>query len=233
MLCLTSQVTHDAYGSVHGQAIELLILKWEEKGIEFIPPKEWESGRVPSNIWAAKLPLKIRIFTWQLALNCLPSSAARHGPGTGRCSLCGEVEDASHIFFNRSLVKFMLSVSRQLLRCNWSPTNFPQFYSLVSSLLGRHRRTVWALFAAQFWTLWHVRNKLTIESKVIRQPADVIFKTLIFLQLWELTAKPRDKSSLKWMVRRLREFHAACVPSDWFLSVDFCPIGLTWGQGRI
>jgi hypothetical protein len=96
------------------------------------------------DIWAAKLPLKIRIFTRQLALNRLPTSvliSARHGPGTGRCSLCGEVEDASHIFFNCSMAKNLWAVTRQLLGCNWSPANFPQFYSLVSSLLGRHKRT--------------------------------------------------------------------------------------------
>jgi hypothetical protein len=166
------------------------------------------------DIWAAKLPLKIRIFTWQLALNRLPTSAlisARNGPGTGRCSLCGEVEDASHIFFNCSMAKFLWAVTRLLLGCNWSPANFPQFYSLVSSLLGRHKRTTWALFAAQSWVLWRVRNKLTIESKVLRHPTDIIYKISIFLQLWELTTKQMDRSSLRWMIRRLRVLRANCA----------------------
>jgi hypothetical protein len=108
----------------------------------------------------------------------------------------------------------MWSVVQQLLGYNWSPANFPQLYSLISTLLGRHRRMVWALFAAQSWALWHIRNKLTIESKIIHHPAGVIFKTLILLQLWEPTAKPEDKSSLKWMIRKLRELHAASAPSD-------------------
>jgi hypothetical protein len=48
-------------------------------------------------------PLKIRIFTWQLALNRLPTRdvlAHRRGPSDGRCALCGAIESASHLFFS-------------------------------------------------------------------------------------------------------------------------------------
>jgi hypothetical protein len=53
------------------------------------------------DVWAAKIPLKIRIFSWQLVLDRLPSTcnlACRHGPGNGCCVVCGRVEDADHIF---------------------------------------------------------------------------------------------------------------------------------------
>jgi hypothetical protein len=43
-------------------------------------------------IWKAKLPLKIKIFTWQLAINRLPCSEQinhRFGPSDGLCVLCG------------------------------------------------------------------------------------------------------------------------------------------------
>jgi hypothetical protein len=105
-------------------------------------------------IWAAKLPLKTKIFTWQLALNRLPTRsfiASRFGPTLGRCALCGAVEDVNHIFFSCSLAKFIWSLVHQLLGCNWSPANFPQFFAIVDSLLGRQRRVVWILFAAQSW----------------------------------------------------------------------------------
>jgi hypothetical protein len=67
------------------------------------------------DVWAAKIPLKVRIFSWQLILDRLPSSlniAARHGPGNGRCSLCGMEEDATHIFFTCSPAKFVWSAFR-------------------------------------------------------------------------------------------------------------------------
>ena len=61
------------------------------------------------DLWTARLPLKIKIFTWQLALDRLPLStqlAKRLARFDGKCAMCGEVEDASHIFFSSSLAKF-------------------------------------------------------------------------------------------------------------------------------
>jgi hypothetical protein len=53
-------------------------------------------------IWKIYVPLKIRIFLWQLSLKRLPSSdniKKRHGSTNGNCTLCGEYEDTNHIFF--------------------------------------------------------------------------------------------------------------------------------------
>jgi hypothetical protein len=105
------------------------------------------------DIWTAKLPLKIRNFSWQLVLDRLPSIlliASRHGPANGACSLCGFAEDATHIFFSCSLADFAWSVLRQLLGCNWCPTITQQFFaSILSSFSGQPRRLLWTLFVAQ------------------------------------------------------------------------------------
>jgi hypothetical protein len=58
------------------------------------------------DLWAAKLPLKIKIFSWQLALGRLLSSkhiTSRHGPASGRYALCNRPESVNHIFFSCSL----------------------------------------------------------------------------------------------------------------------------------
>jgi hypothetical protein len=136
------------------------------------------------DLWAARLPVKIKIFSWQLALGRLPSSeliASRHGTASGRCAMCNRTENVNHIFFACSPARFMWSVVRQLLGCSWSPTSFAHFFSILSSFAGRSRRLHWMLFMAQSWALWHNLNKHTIESKLIHQPADIIFKTIIFL----------------------------------------------------
>jgi hypothetical protein len=121
---------------------------------------------------------------------------------------------ANHIIFACSLARFMWSVVRHLLGCNWSPANFPQFFAIVDNFMGSHRRMVWTLFAAQSWALWLTRNKLSIESKLIRNPADIIYKTLVFLQLWTPTTSARDQPSLRWMISELKQLHAANVSSD-------------------
>jgi hypothetical protein len=135
------------------------------------------------DLWAARVPLKIKIFSWQIALDRLPSSlnvAAKRGPGNGRCALCNVEEDVTHIFFVCSPAKLAWSVLRQLLGCSWCPGNFAQFFAIVSSFSGRFKRMIWLLFIAQSWALWLLRNKLTIESRVMNHPADVIFKTMLF-----------------------------------------------------
>jgi hypothetical protein len=168
------------------------------------------------DMWEAPVPLKIKIFSWQLALDKLPSGLqihARHGPSNGLCPLCGAPEDASHIFFSCSLAIFAWSVSRQMLGCNWCPTNFAQFHDILSSFSGYPRKLLWLLFLAQSWALWNVRNKLAIEKKTIANPADIIFKIIIFLQLWSLRCKPREKEGLSWIARELRELYAALKPT--------------------
>ena len=166
-------------------------------------------------VWKARIPLKIRIFSWQLILDRLPSGtqlATRQGPSDGKCALCGQVEDATHIFFKCSMAVFMWSVVRQVLGRTWCPQNFAHFFALLSSFSGRTRRLIWLLFLAQAWALWAVRNKLAIEKKTVNHPADIIFKTMIFLQAWIPPLKSQDKEGARWLVAKLRELHSECLP---------------------
>ncbi|KAE8768434.1 hypothetical protein D1007_60080 [Hordeum vulgare] len=53
--------------------------------------------------WKAPLPLKIKIFVWQLLHDRLPSGTEvlkRHGPGNGTCPLCHVPETGTHILFS-------------------------------------------------------------------------------------------------------------------------------------
>jgi hypothetical protein len=108
------------------------------------------------DLWAAKLPLKIKIFSWQLALGRLLSSkliASRHGSASGRCALGNLPESVNHIFFSCSPALFMWSVVRQLLGCSWSPTSFAHFYSILSILLGDPSLTLDVFYGAKLGAL--------------------------------------------------------------------------------
>jgi hypothetical protein len=97
------------------------------------------------------------------------------------------------VFFRFSLAKFAWSALRRVLGCNWCPASFAQFHAILSSFSGLSRRLLWVFFLAQSWALWLIRNKLTIERKVINHPADVLYKSVILLQLWSSRFKGRDK----------------------------------------
>jgi hypothetical protein len=55
-------------------------------------------------------------------------------------------------------------------------------------------------------------NKLTIEKKVMNHPANIIFKTCIFLQLWTVKAKAGDMEDLIWLASEPRELYASVRP---------------------
>jgi hypothetical protein len=77
-----------------------------------------------SMLWSAKLPLKIKIFLWQLAKGRLPSNAQinrRHGASDGNCALCGHAETVDHIFFSFHLACFAWSGIREALGCSGTP----------------------------------------------------------------------------------------------------------------
>jgi hypothetical protein len=161
-------------------------------------------------IWKAILPLKIKIFTWQLAINRLPCSEQinhRFGPSDGLCVMCGQVESADHIFFACAFAAFMWSGVRAILHVNWNPTSFAQFFHIISELSPGHARAVWILFAAQSWALWHIRNKIVMEQSFPNHPADCVLKTSIFLQQWRPLLKSKDLAAMEILDDLLRKLH--------------------------
>jgi hypothetical protein len=146
-------------------------------------------------VWATRVPPKIRVFLWQLIRGWLPSAdqvAKRHGPSDGSCAMCGMLEDCDHIFFSCHLARFLWAGVRELLSCTWDPTGVGDFISLVQGLSGPLRRLAWYAFAALGWTLWNTRNKLALEGKVIAHPADAMFTMSIHMQSWRVLVRQRD-----------------------------------------
>jgi hypothetical protein len=169
-----------------------------------------EAWPCAKTIWKASLPLKIKIFTWQLAINRLPSSEQinhRSGPSDGLCVMCGQVESADHIFFSCAFAAFMWSGVRAILQVNWNPTSFAQFFRIIFDLSPAHGRAVWILFAAQSWALWHIRNKIVMEHSFPNQPADCVLKSCIFLQQWRPLLKARDRAAVGILEELLRKLH--------------------------
>jgi hypothetical protein len=162
-------------------------------------------------VWRTKFPPRVRIFLWQLIrgrLPCCEQVAKRRGPSDGNCALCGEIEDCNHIFFSCSLAKFMWARVSELLGNAWNPTGVGDFLALANGLSGTMRRVVWYTFAAQSWALWIVRNKLTIEGKLIDRPADVLVQMMIFMQRWRALTRRRDRDLLDATREAVRRLHA-------------------------
>ena len=141
------------------------------------------------------IPLKIKIFLWQMFRNRLPTSdnvAKRNAPADGTCTTCGLGENANHVFFGCVLARFAWSAVRDAFKQNWNPQSSHDVLSILTAQRGANARIVWRCVGALLWSLWTVRNKITIEHKFPTHPADIIFKCHIFLQVWASLGKKRD-----------------------------------------
>ncbi|VAH71828.1 unnamed protein product [Triticum turgidum subsp. durum] len=54
------------------------------------------------------------------------------------------------------------------------------------------------------WALWNARNKALIEGKVFKQPADLVYKMIIFLQLWKPLGRRQDQGRTGTLIDSLR-----------------------------
>lgn len=74
-------------------------------------------------VWKAKLPLKIRIFLWQVCNDKIQSAEQlkkRNSEGPIECNMCGQVERTEHIFANCFFTKYGWSLFRDVL--GWTET---------------------------------------------------------------------------------------------------------------
>ena len=161
-----------------------------------------------AGLWKARLPLKIKLFMWQLFRDKLPTSlnvAKRNGPATGTCALCGEPEDASHVFFRCAMARFSWRAIRTAAGVQWDPRSAAT--QLLDSIHERAKRVMWSCVGALLWVLWLTRNKLTIEGCFPSHPANIIYKCNLFLQQWSPLARRKDAERLKQAQDRLRQVY--------------------------
>ena len=165
------------------------------------PVRAWASP-----LWKAPLPLKIKIFVWQLLRDRLHSGVEvrkRRGPGDGLCPLCGIPETGTHILFTCPAARFLWNFVHEALGPAWQASDLGEFLETQANRTGGRRRLFWLVFAALAWTLWTIRNKMVIERVFLRHASDSMFKFLAFLQQWYPLSRQRDRGRLDVMLDRL------------------------------
>jgi hypothetical protein len=88
-------------------------------------------------LWKLKLPLKIKIFLWQMAKGKMPANEQihqRHGRSNGQCALCGQMESINHIFFSCVFTRLLWSGIREAFSVQWNPTSLADFLVILQQL---------------------------------------------------------------------------------------------------
>ncbi|KAE8784960.1 Heparanase-like protein 2 [Hordeum vulgare] len=96
-----------------------------------------------SPLWKAPLPLKIKIFVWQLLRDRLPLGTEVlkcHGPDNDICPLCHVLETGSHIMFSCVAARALLCFVREALGPEWEADDLADFLQLRATQVSRKRR---------------------------------------------------------------------------------------------
>jgi hypothetical protein len=109
-----------------------------------------------SNIWAAHLSLKIKMFLWQVCndkVQSVEQLAKKNWQVPIDCKLCGQLESAEHIFVQCVLARFCWSVFRDVLECESLPTNLEGIHEKLIEGSNRTNKNFVFLFGCLSWSL--------------------------------------------------------------------------------
>uniref|UniRef100_A0A453J5N9 Reverse transcriptase zinc-binding domain-containing protein n=1 Tax=Aegilops tauschii subsp. strangulata TaxID=200361 RepID=A0A453J5N9_AEGTS len=92
-----------------------------------------------SPLWKAPMPLKIKIFVWQLLRDRLRSGTEvpkRHGPGNGLCPLCHIPETGTHILFSWVAAQALWCFVCEALGPEWVARDLAEFLQVRATQVG-------------------------------------------------------------------------------------------------
>lgn len=156
------------------------------------------TSRIAGHVWRSKLPLKIKVFLWQVFNNKLQvgSSLKKRGwKGSPKCCLCECLELIEHLFFDCHLATFTWGVIKEVFDLDATPRSLNDLITTWLSGKGPLPiRIAMFVFAGFAWALWTTRNKMAIEKQFPKAPTDIIYTGLSLLQSWSIKLKEEDKA---------------------------------------
>lgn len=156
-----------------------------------------------SRIWKCKVPLKVRVFMWQLFHDKSQNATAlkrRRWKGSPLCCVCGKPETCDHIFFECIFAQYIWCCIRDAFDLGEFPISRQEF---VTEWLPRRLKVPQKLalifFAGLTWASWKNRNKMAIEKVFPSNPDSIIYAAVNCVQMWGDLLKEADKTKLtKW-----------------------------------
>jgi hypothetical protein len=179
------------------------IYTWLEKGL---------AGSHNKWIWKTKIPLKIKIFMWQLGQDALltrENLRKRNWDGSPVCSFCSQLETNNHLFFTCPISKVVWGTLGMSFGARCVPNSFWQTMAWFHSFIPRMKRFYVIFIAAVCWAIWSIRNKVTFEKHIFRSPSEIIFYTISLLLYWTGLQKEVDKGQLAEGAKNL--MHSATI----------------------
>lgn len=163
-------------------------------------------------VWRSKIPMKVRIFLWQLSRDRIKSAdqlKKKMWKGDEMCKLCGKPEDASHIIFTCPVAIFQWAIIRDIYSWDRIPVNLDEFWELYNKKNDQKGKidddTIIIILGAMAWTLWLIRNDLVFENRVISSEKAITYKMVSLLQRWSALSKEDQKTQTEAMANKIKD----------------------------
>jgi hypothetical protein len=158
-------------------------------------------------IWTARIPLKVKIFLWQVCNDKIQSAEQlkrRNWEGPIECKMCGQVESAEHIFVDCVLAKYGWSFFRDVLEWTDTPNSLEDLSCKLVEGNKRENANFAYIFGCLAWTLWLMRNDLIFNNYVAPSPDVCILRTISFMQRWRILSKEQAQHWIGSVIHKLR-----------------------------
>jgi hypothetical protein len=176
-------------------------------------------------IWKAKIPLKMKIFLWQLFRNAIltrDNLKRRRWAGSPLCSFCNQCETARHLFFECANAKVVWGVLGKILGTEVCPMSLWQSITWLHCFYPHGKKFHMLLLATICWGIWNVRNKITFEGSVVRSPLVTIATICSFLHFWSGLYGVEEGEKIKKGVGTTSWCYGGCSrdlkAQDWLLD---------------
>jgi hypothetical protein len=159
------------------------------------------------NIWKAKIPLKIKIFLWQVCNDKIQSAEQlkkRNWEGPIECKMCGQIESKEHIFVDCALARYGWNVFRDVLAWSSTPDSLEELSSKLVEGNERENGNFIYIFGSLAWSLRLLRNDLIFNNLVALSPDVCIFRTISFMQRWRILSKEQAQLWIDTVIHKLR-----------------------------
>jgi hypothetical protein len=151
-------------------------------------------------IWKAKVPLKLKVFLWQLCQDVVltrENMKKRNWPGAPRCSFCNLLESNNHLFFTCKIVRVVWGILGKALGTDCVPQSFWQAVTWFHVFMPKREKFHIVILATVCWAIWNTRNKVTFDKFVLKSLSVIsFFSVSLLMYCVGLQKDARDKGKL-------------------------------------
>jgi hypothetical protein len=159
-------------------------------------------------LWKIKIPMKVRIFLWEVLKNSILTKdnlLKRGWTGNEQCQFCCEKETINHLLFGCGLAKLAWQVVLCAFHLNRPPDRVDDLFGgWIKSFPLNLRNLVLCGAGALCWILWKTRNDACFERKFPNDPANVIYRLCNVLVGWALLQTDQDREKVEAGVEKLK-----------------------------